>query len=66
VFWAFGVTDREELELTVMMTGYDMAFRGLVLIVLNECKRYAGLHHGPEYYYGMVFNRLTTSVAYLV
>jgi hypothetical protein len=50
----------------VVMTDYDMAFRGSLLIVLIECKRYAGLHHGPEYYYGMVFNRLTTSVAYLV
>ena len=66
MFWAFGVTDREESELMVVMTDYDMAFRGSLLIVLIECKRYAGLHHGPEYYYGMVFNRLTTSVAYLV
>lgn len=66
MFWAFGVTDREELELTVMMTGYDMAFCGLVLIVLNECTRYAGLHHGSEYYYGMGPNQLTASVACLV
>ena len=54
------------LGLTVMMTGYDMAFCGLVLIVLNECTRYAGLHHGSEYYYGMGPNRLTASVACLV
>lgn len=68
VFWAFGVMDRERLVATMMMTGYDLAFCGLFqyLSVMNECARSAGVYHGSEYYYGSVFSRLTTSVAYLV
>jgi hypothetical protein len=40
--------DREELELVVMMMGYDMAFRGLFPYsnVLNEFERFVGVHHG--------------------
>jgi len=52
----------------MMMMGYDLELYGLsqYLVILNECERYTGIHHGSEYYYGMIFNWLTLSVGYLV